>query len=177
MVGDKKVSIVVSVGKNREIGRENDLLWDIPEDRARFKNITMGHVVIWGRKTFESVLTYIHKAPPGRRNIIVTRDENYKYEDCIVVNSLEEALEVAIEEQEILRKAQDGKSEEIFLGGGGQIYKQAMEAGIVDKIYLTVVEGDYDSDTYFPDYSGFKVVSEEERQNEKYKFKFLELQR
>jgi dihydrofolate reductase len=166
---DPKISIVVSIGPNREIGRDNDLLWDIPEDRARFKAITIGHVVIWGRKTFESVLSYIHKAPPGRTNIIVTRDENYKFEECIVVHSFEEALE----------KAKELEKDEIFLGGGGQIYKQAMEAGIVDKLYLTIVEGDYESDTFFPDYvdAGFKKINVEEHDNGKYKFKFINLQR
>lgn len=160
------ISIVVSVAANREMGKDNDLLWNIPEDRKRFKNLTMGHVVIWGRKTFESVINYIHKAPPGRINIIVTRDENYSYEDCIVVHSLEEALEKA--------KGLEKKGE-IHLGGGGQIYKQAMEMGIVDKIYLTIVEGEYESDTFFPDYSGFEKVSEEDGESNGYKYKFLEL--
>lgn len=171
------ISIVVSVGPNREIGRENDLLWDIPMDRARFKSITMGHAVIWGRKTFESVTTYIHKAPPGRTNIIVTRDPEYAYPDCIVVNSFEEALEKARKEELVLRKAQDGKMPEIFIGGGGQIYKAAMEKDLVDKIYLTVVEGEYESDTFFPDYSKFKKVSEEENESNGYKFKFINLQK
>lgn len=167
MKNNPKISIVVSVGKKREIGKENDLLWDIPEDRKRFKEITMGHVVIWGRKTFESVITYIHKAPPGRTNIIITHDENYKFEDCIILNSLEEALKIAREKEK----------DEIFIGGGGQIYKQAMEMGIVDKLYLTIVEGDYESDTFFPDYSDFKILSEEEHESNGIKFKFVDLHR
>jgi dihydrofolate reductase len=164
MANNPKVSIVVSVGPNREIGKDNDLLWDIPEDRKRFKSITMGHVVIWGRKTFESVISYIHKAPPGRTNIIVTRDPEYKFENCIIVHSFEEALE----------KAKELEKEEIFIGGGGQIYEQAMP--YVSRLYLTIVEGEYDSDTFFPDYSEFKVISEEEHESNGYKYRFINLE-
>lgn len=167
MVNNPKISIVVSVGPNREIGKDNLLLWDIPEDRKRFRAMTEGHVVIWGRKTFESVISYIHKAPPGRTNIIVTRDSDYAYPECIVVNSFEQALE----------KARELEQDEIFIGGGGQIYKHVMDADLVDKIYLTVVEGEYESDTFFPDYSDFKKVSEEENESNGYKYKFINLQK
>ncbi|MBA3724464.1 MAG: dihydrofolate reductase [Candidatus Levybacteria bacterium] len=166
-MNNPKISIVVAVGENREIGKENDLIWDIPEDRKRFRDITRGHVVIWGRKTFESVLGYIGKAPPGRTNIIVTRDKNYKYEECIVAHSLEEALRVAREKE----------SEEIFIGGGGQIYKTVIPQ--VDRLYLTIVHGKFDSDTFFPDYLGFKNVIEPEEEHESngYKYTWVTLEK
>ena len=160
------ISIVVAIGKNREIGKDNDLLWDIPEDRKRFRDLTFGHPVIWGRKTFESVLKYTKKPPNGRTHIIVTGDKDYKVEGCIIVNSLEDAIEKA---KEI--------DDEIFIGGGGQIYKQAMESGIVDKIYLTIVDGEFTSDTFFPEYSGFRIIDEEEREGSGYKYKWQELEK
>lgn len=160
------ISIVVSVGENREIGKDNDLLWNIPEDRKRFRDITMGHTVIWGRKTFESVINYIHKAPPGRTNIIVTRDANYAYEGCVIVHSLEEAMQMAMEKER----------DEIFIGGGGQLYKDMLDH--VDRLYLTVVHGKFESDTFFPDYSRFtKVLEKEDRETSGYKYTFLTLEK
>jgi dihydrofolate reductase len=161
-----KISIVVAIGKNREIGKANDLLWDLPGDRRRFKEITTGHVVIWGRKTFESVLSYIHKAPPNRTNIIVTRDKEYKYDGCIVVDSLEEAI----------KKAKELEKEEIFIGGGGQIYEQVMPQ--VDRLYLTIVDSEEEAEVFFPDYSDFtKVIKEEEGEENGLKYKFCVLER
>lgn len=166
MINNTKISIVVAVGENGEIGKDNKLLWDIPEDRKRFRDLTMGHVVIWGRKTFESVISYIHKAPHGRTNIIISRQENYSYPGCIVVSSLEEALKRALE---IERK-------EIFIGGGGEVYSQVFNK--VDRLYLTVVKGKYKADAFFPDYSEFKkVLSEEELESGGHRYSWLTLER
>ena len=162
-----KVSIIAGVAENMVIGRENNLLWNIPEDMKRFREITSGHPVIMGRKTFESLpLTF--RPLPNRTNIVVTRDSSYKVpEGVIVVNSVEEALKIA--------KGKD--KEEIFIIGGGQIYAQTI--GLADKLYLTIVKGEFEGDTFFPDYKkDFKrVVFEKDGEHELYKYKFLELER
>lgn len=162
-----KISIIVAIGENRELGKDNKLLWHIPGELPRFKKITLGHPVIMGRKTFEAILerrggTLL----PERTNIVVTRNKKYKAKGCFVFHSLEEAIDFA--------KTKDNK--EIFIIGGGQIYHQAIN--LADKLYLTIVEGSYEADTFFPVYSQFKkVVKEEKKQSEGYKYRFLELDR
>ncbi len=155
------ISIIAAIGENRELGKDNKLLWRIPEDFKRFKELTTNHPVIMGRKTFES----IGKPLPNRTNIIITRDKNYKQKNCFVVHSLEEAIDLA--------KTKDDN--EIFIIGGGQIYKQAIN--ITDKLYLTIVKGRFDADTFFPDYSRFKkLILQKESQSNQYKYTFLELE-
>lgn len=129
------ISVIVAVAQNGVIGGGNTLLWYISEDLRRFKSITMGHPVIMGRRTFESV----GRPLPGRTNVVVSRRENYTPEGVTVVRSLEEAFALFPQE------------EEIFVTGGGQIYAQAMP--LADKLYLTTVEKDYDGDTRFPDWN------------------------
>lgn len=138
-----KISLIAAIAENRAIGKNNQMLWYIPEDLKYFKNITKGHPVIMGRKTFES----IGQSLPGRTNIIITRDKNYKAKGCIVVNSLKKALKEA--------KVSPG-SKEIFIGGGGQVYNQTLP--LADRLYLTIVKGRFEADTFFPDYSEFKKV-------------------
>ncbi len=155
------ISIIAATGSNRELGKDNKLLCHIPQDFKRFKDLTLNHPVIMGRKTYES----IGKALPNRINIIITRDNNYKLENCLVTHSLEEAIEIA--------KTKDNK--EIFIIGGGQVYKQAIN--LADKLYLTIVKGSFDADTYFPDYSRFKkIVYRKEGQYNQYKYTFLVLE-
>lgn len=157
-----KISIIAAIGKNRELGKNNKLLWDIPEDLKRFRSITAGHTVIMGRKTFES----IGRALPNRTNIIVTRDKNYKAVGCIISRSLEGAIDLA----------KRGGGEEVFVIGGGEIYRQAIS--LADKLYLTLVEGTFDADTFFPDYSGFrKVIFQEKHKDENYSYTFLEMEK
>lgn len=129
------ISVIVAVAQNGVIGGGNTLLWHISEDLRRFKSITMGHPVIMGRRTFESV----GRPLPGRTNVVVSRREDYTPEGVTVVRSLEEAFALFPQE------------EEIFVTGGGQIYAQAMP--LADKLYLTTVEEDYDGDTRFPDWN------------------------
>lgn len=151
------------MGKNRAIGKNNSLLWHIPEELKRFKSITMGHPIIMGRKTYES----IGKPLPGRTNIVITRDEDYSSDGVEVVHSLEEALRFAS-----LTQGDD----EIFVIGGGQIYQQAIN--LADKLYLTIVDDNPEADTYFPDYSAFsKIVFESTGEDAGFKFKFLKLER
>lgn len=134
------VCIVVAIGKNRELGLGGKLLWHIPDDLKRFKQLTMGHPIIMGRKTFESILGYLGKPLPGRTNIVVTRDSAWNYEGVVVASSIEEALE----------KARALNPVEIHIGGGAQIYEQALP--YVDKLYLTVIEDTKEADTFFPEY-------------------------
>jgi len=154
------ISIIVAIGKNRAIGRNNQLLWSIREDMDHFKKITTGHAVVMGEKTFLS----IGKPLSNRKNIVVTKDQNFKAEGVEINYSLEELLEK-------YKKTE----EEIFVIGGGQIYTLSLP--YADKLYLTVVDdAPEDADTFFPDYSEFKnIVSEENVDNGKYKFTFLEL--
>jgi dihydrofolate reductase len=157
------ISIIVAIDESRAIGKENKLLWHIPEDLIRFNAITKGHPVIMGRKTYES----IGKQLPNRTNIIITQNPDFKARCCKTSTSLDQAIEIA-------KKAPG--SEEIFIIGGGQIYQQAISK--TDRLYLTIVEGKHEADTYFPDYSDFKkVISEEKHQAGNYKFKYLTLEK
>jgi len=157
-----KISIIAAAAENQAIGKDNKLLWHISEDLQRFKKITSGHPVIMGQKTFES----LDRPLPNRTNIVLSFDKSYKPQGAIVVHSLEEAIKIASEKD----------SEEIFFIGGGQIYAQAIK--FADKLYLTLVEGDYDADTFFPDYSEFKkVIFEEPHESAGHKYRFLELEK
>lgn len=156
------LSIIVVIGKNREIGCNNKLLWNIPKDMERFTKITKGHPVLMGDKTFES----IGKALPNRKNIIITRNKNYQAKGCKICYSIEDAIKLGNQMDK----------QEIFIIGGGSIYKQTID--IADKLYLTVVDDTPEADTYFPDYSEFKnIVYEEKVEDNGLSFTFLELTR
>jgi dihydrofolate reductase len=164
-VAQKKplVSAIAAITeKDRGIGKDNDLLWKIPEDLKRFKEITFAHPIIMGRKNHES----IGRALPGRMNIIVTRDPEYRQENCVVAHSIEDALARA--------KALD--DEEIFIIGGGEIYTQALPH--TDRLYLTLIHAEKPADVFFPDYSEFKkVVFEERGEHEGVPYTFITLDR
>lgn len=127
------ISIIVAVAQNGVIGGGNSLLWHISEDLRRFKMLTTGHPVVMGRKTFESLARPL----PNRRNVVITRRADYNPEGVEVVHSLQEALSLF------------GPEEEVFITGGGEIYRQAMP--LADRLYVTLVCRDYQGDTYFPD--------------------------
>lgn len=156
------ISMICAVGKNLAIGRKNQLLWDIPEDMRHFVEKTKGQTVIMGDRTFES----IGKALSGRKNIVVSLDENYQAPGCEVCHSLED----------VLKKYKDAR-EEVFVIGGATIYRLSLP--YADKLYLTLVDdAPEDADAFFPDYSEFKnELSKEEIDNGKYKFSFVELMR
>lgn len=144
------LSIIAVIGKNRELGKDNHLLWNIPSDLKHFRKITKGHPVIMGRKTFQS----IGHPLPNRTNIIISSHSSYpSYQSYTVLfaSSLDQAIAIA--------KAAPG-NEEIFVIGGGSVYAQAIDRA--DRLYLTVVEAASPAaDTFFPDYSRFtKVISE-----------------
>ncbi len=156
------ISVIAAVGKNRELGKNNKLLWDIPEDMEHFRNKTRGHAVIMGRKTYES----IGHALPGRPNIIITRDDTFKTTDgSFIVHSLDEAIALGKEKEK----------DELFIIGGANIYAQAID--IADKLYITEVHQDFpDADTFFPDYTRFsKEFSKKEGSGNGYTYTFLEL--
>lgn len=166
-----RVSIVVAMGAGplhtRVIGKENKLLWYIPEDLKHFKSLTLGHPVIMGRKTFDSIVATLGKALPGRTNIVVTRDPNWSFEGVVVCHSIESAFE----------KAREIDHEEIFIGGGSQLYEQALP--FTDRLYLTLIEDEKDGDTYFPAFEKdfTKVLNEEKRDHEGLTYRWLDLER
>lgn len=157
-----KVSIIVAVGKNREIGLNNALLWSIPEDLKHFKEKTTGKAIIMGERTFYS----IGRALPNRLNIVLSQNPDLVIDGVTVCGSIPEAIE-------------EGSkfSDEVFIIGGGSIYAQTI--GLADKLYLTLVDKEFEADTFFPDYSKFdKIVSESEPfESNGLKFRFYELEK
>ena len=133
------VAMIVAVGKNGVIGSQGEIPWRLPSDFAHFKRTTLGKPLIMGRKTFES----IGKPLPGRTNIIVTRRRDYRPEGAVVVSSLAEALEKA------RRVAVADGATEVMIGGGGEIYREAMPQA--ERLYVTHVEAAPEGDAYFPD--------------------------
>lgn len=150
------ITIIAAIGKNRELGKDNDLIWHLPNDLKRFKKVTSGHDVIMGRKTFES----LGRPLPNRTNIIITRNKNYKAEGCIVVNSLEAALNTATDANP-------------YILGGGNIYSQAIK--IADVLDLTLVDAELEADVFFPeiDTEIWKETSREDfKADEKHEYNY-----
>ena len=164
-----RICAVVAIGRNREIGNGNKLLWHIPDDLKRFKRLTLGHPIIMGRKTFESIVGYIGGPLPGRINIVVTRNNDLRsrYAGIIVAHSVEEAIERAKQLDDV----------EIHIGGGAQIYQQALP--YIDKLYLTLVDASAEADSFFPPYETqfTKKVFEESREWKGLKYKWVDLVR
>ena len=146
-----RISAIAAIGATaRVLGKDNDLVWDIPEDLERFRNLTRGHPVIMGRKTWESIPAE-RRPLPKRTNIVVTRQEDYNAPGAIVVSSVEAALEKA--------KQSEG-ADEIFVIGGSGIFKDAFP--VTDRLYLTLVHDEAPGDVYFPEHEAF--TKEVERQ-------------
>lgn len=151
------ITLIAAVAENNALGKDNQLLWHLPDDFKRFKNITSWHYIIMGRKTFES----FPKPLPNRTHIIITRQKNYTAENCIVVDSLQKAIDFS------------PKGEELFVIGGGEIYNQSIE--IADKLDITRVHHTFDADTFFPeiDLDEWKLTSEEfHPKDERHQFDF-----
>lgn len=135
------VVIVAGIGvRTRAIGKNNQILFHVPDDLKRFKELTLGHPVIMGRKTFESIVAMLKKPLPGRANLVVTRDKSYAHDGVVVAHSLQEALQ----------KARELNPQEIHIGGGAEIYKQALP--YVDKLFLTLYDDDREGENFFPEY-------------------------
>jgi len=128
-----QVSIIVAISENNAIGKDNQLLWHLPADLKHFKEITSGHTIIMGRKTYDS----IGRPLPNRRNIVITRKADLQIENVEIVNSLDEAISLCANENEV------------FIIGGAEIYKNAILLG--NRIYLTTVHQEYEADVFFPE--------------------------
>ncbi len=134
-----KISMIAAVAQNGIIGKDNDLVWNLPDDMKFFMKTTTGHPVLLGRKNYESLPKKVRPLP-NRTNIIITRNESYKAEGAIVVHSLSDGIE----------EARKTGAEEAFIIGGGEIY--AIGFPFAQKLYLTEIEGIYDGDTFFPEF-------------------------
>lgn len=152
------ITLIAAAGENNELGKDNDLLWHLPDDFKRFKKLTSHHFIIMGRKTFES----FPKPLPNRVHIVITTNRNYGKEGAVVVHTLDEALEKA------------ASTKDIFVIGGGEIFDMALE--VADKIELTRVHGTFeDADTFFPEFSKdeWELISEEKHgKDDKHKYAF-----
>jgi len=151
--------------KNRVIGKANKLPWHLPADLAFFKRVTLGHPIIMGRKTFEA----IGRVLPGRDNIILTKDSRYTVEGCRVIHSIEEILK--IDEQ---------NNDELFVIGGAEIFKAVFP--FADRLYITLIEEEFEGDTYFPEYNNdeWQLISREKGQKDeknRYDYYFLTFNR
>lgn len=161
------VSIIAALGEDRALGKDNRLLWHIPEDLKRFKRLTLGHPCVMGRKTFESIVATLGKPLPGRANIVVTRDQSWTHEGAIAAHSLEEALE----------KAKALEAAEVFVIGGAQVYEQALP--FTDRLHLTIIGAAKEADTFFPDYEAWftRRTHEEHGSHEGLAYRFVTLER
>ena len=160
---EPEIGAVAAIGRNRALGKGNELLWRIPDDLKRFKELTLGHPLIFGRKTYDS----IGRPLPGRTNIVVTRDPYWKQEGVVIATSIEDAIAKA--------KALD--SEKIYIGGGAQIYAQALP--YTTKLYLTLIDDEKEADTFFPEYESefSQVTFEENREFEGINYRWIDLVR
>ena len=152
------ITLIVAMGKNREIGKENQLLWHLPKDLKRFKELTSGYPIIMGRKTYES----IGKPLPNRTNIVISRKNDWFEEGILIVGSIKEAVKFA--------KKID---EEVFVIGGGNIYEQTID--LADKLEVTLVDAVLDADTFFPKINEKiwqKTNEERHQKDEKNEFDF-----
>ena len=146
-----RISLIAALSDNRVIGNAGKIPWRLSDDLRRFKERTLGHAIIMGRKTYES----IGRPLPGRTNIVITRDATRDIPGCVVVGSLESAL----------AKAQEIETEEVFICGGGQIYAEALS--LADRLYLTIVHANVEGDAFFPEHANtFGNVLESEAYEE-----------
>ncbi|MEM0544002.1 dihydrofolate reductase [Flavobacterium sp. j3] len=151
------IILIAAIAENNALGKNNQLLWHLPDDFKRFKNTTSGHFIIMGRKTFES----FPRPLPNRTHVIISRQKDFNIPDCIVVNSLDDAIKAC------------PKNETIFIIGGGEIYNQSIE--IADTLDITRVHHSFDADTFFPeiDLTKWKLTSQDfHPKDEKHNYDF-----
>lgn len=161
-----RVSLIAAIGRNRELGKGNDLLWKIPDDLKRFRALTDGHPIIMGRKTYESLPV---RPLPRRANIVVTRDAAAHFEGAVMSTSIEDALCKA--------RFAPG-ADEIFVIGGGQIYEQALP--YADRLCLTLVDAEAnDAEVFFPAYGHLftKVISDEPHEWHALSYRWVDVER
>ena len=163
------ISIIVAIAKNGVIGKGGDLPWKLSDDLRHFAKLTKGHTVIMGRKTYESIARRLGHALPDRKNVVITSQADFKAPGCSIIRSIEEAI-----------KTFSDDTEEIFVIGGGEIYKQLLP--VANKLYVTEVAIECEGDAFFPDYSkeAWEIISAEPHSKDERNscdFTFLELVR
>ena len=144
-----KTALIVAMDSDRGIGKNNDLMWHLPKDMKFFKDTTQGQIVVMGRKNYDSIPEK-YRPLPNRLNVVLTRNENFQAPNCLVFHSLEECLTHFNEESE----------RTVFIIGGGEIYRMALDSGILDEMYITHVHERYDAETFFPSFDEDKWGSE-----------------
>jgi len=155
---------IAALAENRAIGKDNDLIWNLPDDMKFFKETTLNGVVIMGRKNFESI-PHKYRPLPNRTNIVLTRKKDYNADGALVYNSIEEALD----------HCRDEEYASVFVIGGGEIYKLALEKNLVDVMYLTRVHESFEADSFYPDFDDSKWAKEilnEHPKDEKHDYSF-----
>jgi len=153
--------MIAAIGRARELGKDNQLLWHISEDLKHFKEVTNGHAVIMGQKTYES----IGRPLPGRLNVVLSNDPSFKADNIVISNSIDDAITIVAD-----------YSDEVFIIGGASIYAQFIDKA--DKLYLTLVDANFSADVFFPEYDEFKMVADGDWQTSgNLKFKFTEWER
>ncbi len=160
------VTVIAAIAKNNALGKDNDLIWHLPADLKRFKKVTTGNFILMGRNTFES----IGKPLPNRTTVIITRNKNYFKEGCLIANSIEEAIALAKDQ------------EQVFIIGGAQIYKETIEKGLADQLDITKVHETFNADVFFPeiDTQYWKEVAREDckaDEKNKYDYSFVKYQK
>lgn len=160
------ITLIAAIAQNNALGKNNDLIWHLPADLKHFRQLTTGHHIIMGRKTYES----IGKPLPNRTTIIVTRNKEYFQEGCLTASSLEEAIKICKNEKTVC------------IVGGEQIYRQALENNLVDSLEITLVHHEFDADAFFPkiDITIWEEISREDfkaDEKNKYDYSFLKYQK
>ncbi|PIV70907.1 hypothetical protein COW57_02600 [Candidatus Roizmanbacteria bacterium CG17_big_fil_post_rev_8_21_14_2_50_39_7] len=183
------ISLIAALTEKRVIGNKNRIPWHIKDDLLHFKHLTLNHTVIMGRTTFDSLMEYYKKSGrplPDRRHVIVSRDTDYTVDlpGCFIAHSVDSALKIAVEKEtaailataSVAKGGPEGEGE-VFVSGGASIFKQTI--GQADRLHLTIVQGEFEGDTYFPDYSEFKkVVGKEDKKTDTgLTYTFLDLER
>jgi dihydrofolate reductase len=137
-----KVSIIVAIAHDNVIGKNNDLVWHLPKDMKFFMDSTLNHYVIMGRRNYDSIPKK-YRPLKNRTNVVVTRNTAFQAPDCVVVSSIQEGIDTA----------QENGDKECFIIGGGQIYKESLEMNIIDKMYITHIDQEFEGDTFFPQFN------------------------
>ncbi len=161
-----QVIAIAAIGTNRVLGKDNELLWRIPDDMKRLREVTSGHPLIMGRKTFDSIIAAVGKPLPNRPHIVVTRDASWTHEGAIVAHSIEDAIS----------RAKDLDRQKVFIFGGAQIYTAALP--YTDMLMLTIIDDAKEGDAYFPAFDEFsKIIFREDREHEGLQYSWVDLTR